>query len=382
MKKFTPIIILLLVFVLPIIQVPQAYSVESTAQDKALSLIEYVLPIDISQYSITLTKHSNMSELTIFTQEHVTYTLESEESMFDLHFTIKNGVLTLCFVGIKNGSIISDRPYANLLEAAGCVLEKYQHYTGDNLEEMKRMLNYADATKNMTLISGNLTLTIRNTNTPFAGDQTSFRWRYTFNGVDYTGLELSFSNGAFSSISDNRDIYQIGDTTVNISKEEAISIAMDHVKNYSYDMPGDVTISDFNVTEDRAVAWLTTSPREPYTLYPLWKVMLYLDHRYPGSVFGLSVSLWADSGNVSSCSNAAAATPIPDEPIIVDPYIGQDEPTGLTIEVPAANSFDESDVNQTGLDLTPILIAIPVVAASILGVIVVRKTQKNNKENL
>jgi hypothetical protein len=396
-KKFTPIIILLLVFVLPITQVPRAYSAESTAKNKALSLIENVFPIDISQYNVTFTKYHETDLPSFlfngFSSEVVTYTLESEESVFELLFSFENNAFSFCFVGMKNGSIISDRSYANLIEAADCFLEKYQNYNGENLAEMKRMLKYADETKNMTLISGNLTLTIRNSNTPFAGNHTSFRWRYTINGVNYPGIEVSFSDGAFYGLIDKRGAYAIGDTTVNISKEEAVSIAIDYAKNcYSYDMGGGVTISDFNVTESRAVAWLSTSPREPYVLYPLWDVMLYLDHRYPGSVYGILVGLWADSGNVSFCSNAAAATLYPDEQIIVDPYYGQEKPTALIIEVPAenplensaektglTNSLDES-THQAGLDLTQILVAISIVSAILLGLLLFvrhRSARKN-----
>jgi len=241
-KKFTPIIILLLVFVLPVMQVSSAYSVESTAQDIALAFIENVLPIDISQYNVTFTKY-HKTELPSFlsngySSEAVTCTFESEESVFDMHFNFENNVLTFCFVSIYEGSIISDRPYANLIEAVKGFLEKYQTYTGDDLEEMKRMLNYADATKNMTLLSGNIELTVSDVKMGNGAssswgivDHTSFSWVYSINGVDYTKLEITFSNGAFFSMSDNRDLYQIGDTTVNISKEEAISIAIDYAKN-------------------------------------------------------------------------------------------------------------------------------------------------------
>jgi hypothetical protein len=395
-KKFTPIIILLLVFVLPITQAPRAYSAESTAKNKALSLIENVFPIDISQYNVTFTNYHETDLPSFlfndFSSEIVTYTLESEENAFDLIFNFENNALTFCFVGIKNGSIISDRPYANLIEAADCFLEKYQKYNGENLAEMKRILKYADETKNMTLISGNLTLTILNSNTPFAGNHTSFRWRYTINGVNYPGIEVSFSDGAFYGMNDKRGAYAIGDTTVNISKEEAVSIAIDYAKNcYSYDMAGGVTISDFNVTEGRAVAWLSTSPREPYVLYPLWDVMLYLDQRYPGSVYGILVGLWADSGNVSFCSNAAAATLYPDEPIIVDPYYGQEKPTALIIEVPAANPLENSadqtgssnsvneSTHQAGLDLTQILLAISIVSVLLLGLLLFMRHRRARK---
>jgi len=387
-------------------QVPRAILTESTAQDQALSLIENVFPIDLSKYNITLTQSNNMSVWTISTQVVLTYTLESEESVFDIIFNFENNIFTFCFVGIQKGSVITDNSYTNLTEAAKGFLDKYQNHNGENLAEMKRMLNYADETKNMTLISGNLTLTIRNlsTSTPFFGDSTSFRWRYTINGVNYPGITLSFNNGAFDGLNDKRGLYDIGDTTVNISKEQAISIAIDEVKNnYSYDMGGGVTISDFNVTEDRAVAWLGTSTRENYVLYPIWNVMLYLDKRYPGSVIGLLVGLWADSGEVLFCGNQAFATPFPDEPIVVDPYYGQDEPTDIIIEIFDATPLDES-TDQTGLDLTPpednqpndqeeldlisnqkgldptstILIVIAIVSAFLVGIIVFRKAQKKS----
>lgn len=405
LKKFTPFIILLLVSMLPIIQVPRASSVESSAQDQALALIENVFPIDLSQYNITLTQSNNMSVWTISAQEILTYTLESEESVFDINFNFENNIFTFCFVGIQKGSILSDRTYASLTEAAKVFLDKYQKYKGENLATMKRMLNYADETKNMTLISGNLTLTIKSLNTEF-GDSTSFSWVYKINGADYTKLAINFRNGVFDGLYDNRDLYKIGSTAVNISKEQAVRIAMDYVKNnYSYDMGGGVTISDFNVTEDRAVAWLGTSPREPYVLYPIWKVMLYLDKRYPGSVIGLLLGLWADSGEVLFCGNQAYATPYPDEPIIVDPYYGQDEPIDIVIEIPdepleETNDPSSSDLtppdenppadsteqtgldlttDQKGLDLTSILIAIPIVSAIILGIIVFRKTRMNKR---
>ena len=137
---------------------------------------------------------------------------------------------------------------------------------------------------------------------------------------------------------------------------------------------------------------------------------MYLDQRYPGSVYGILVHLWADSGKVFSTSNAAEATLFPDKPIVVDPYIGQDEPTEIIIEITEDTPIDES-TDQTAFDLTPpdnnkpaepndqaeldqtanqkgldqtstILIAVAIVSAFIVGIIVFRKVQKNKKTTL
>ncbi len=409
MKKFTPLIILLLVLLFPILQVPKASLAESTAADQALALIQNVFPIDISQYNITLTNSGTSSVWTVSTQEVLTYTLESEESVFDINFNFENNIFTFCFVSVKKGSVITDNSYTNLTEAVEGFLNKYQKHNGENLAAMKRMLDYADETKNMTLIYSNLTLVIRNLSIaysgPYFGNSTSFKWSYTVNGVNYPGIRISFRDGAFDGLHDERALYAIGDTTVNISKEQAISIAIDQAKNnYSYSMGGGVIISDFNVTEDRAVAWLGTSTREHFVLYPIWNVMLFLDKRYPGSVIGLLVGLWADSGQVLFCGNQAFATPFPDEPVVVDPYYGQDEPTDIIIEIPDDAPLDESS-DQTGLDLTPpddnqpndqaeldqtnnqkgldstltILIAVAIVSVFLVGIIVFAKLRRMRK---
>ena len=57
---------------------------------------------------------------------------------------------------------------------------------------------------------------------------------------------------------------------------------------------------------------MKVSVRENTALYPAWQVLLYLNQTYPGSVFGLQVYIWADSGEVLSCSNRAAGGIISD----------------------------------------------------------------------
>jgi len=312
-KKFAMMVILLMVIVFPILQVSRAYSVESTAREKALSFIENVLPIDISQYNVTFSKYYTVEILEGLPSEYVVYNLESEESLVNVTCRIENDALTFCMVSPKNGSVISDRQYENLIDAADSFLDRYQTHTGQDLEAIKNTLNDVDPTENMTVTAGDIKLTISNGGI-WGNKETSFDWRHVYNGCEYPALSLGFSNGVFSTLNDGGIIYTIGDTTVNISEEQAINIAMNHIQNYSYTMPGGGEISDFNVTEERTEAWLVPSPREPYVLYPLWEVMLYLNQTYPGSVYALLVTVWADTGKVSSCSNQAAGGIIPEFP--------------------------------------------------------------------
>ena len=309
-------VVLILITVITSFGSSVVYSTKSTAQDTTLAFITNVLPVDISRYNVTFAKYHETEMPPYLSNgvplETVTYTLESEDGVINVNCMIEHGVLTHCMIEPKNGSIVSDRTYANLVDAAESFLENYQTHTDDNIQEMKATLTGVESTRNMSRTSGNIKLTIQNvessrspTNWGLVTNKTSFRWVYTVNGVKYTELELTFRDGMFSSMSNNRGLYEIGDTDVKISKEQAIKAAMNYIKNYSYTMPGGGEVSDFEVNEDRTTAELTASPRES-TLYPFWTVMLYLNQTYPGSVYALRVGIWADSGKVSFCNNQAA----------------------------------------------------------------------------
>jgi hypothetical protein len=279
----------------------------STAQDKALAFIENVLPFDSTQYNVTLRNYGvpklpdlgsaipNNGE-----QEVLTYALESKNSAVDVICTIQDNVLSYCHVYVLKGPVIGDRPYSNVTDAAASFLQKYQSYSAMDSTKMIATLSNVDPTKNATITSGTLKLTVthQDLSGTWFGDTIGFRWVQTFNGCDYLLVDMGFSDGVFSGISDRRAIYSIGDTSVNISKEQAIKIAMEAIKNYSYPMSDDWIVTGFNVTEDQIVANLQPQTREGNVLYPVWSVTLPLNGTWPGSVRELLVEIWAGSGEV------------------------------------------------------------------------------------
>ena len=162
------------------------------------------------------------------------------------------------------------------------------------------MLSNVNSVKNTTITSDNLKLTVTHIDATgtFFGDSIDFRWVQTFNGCDYLSVNIYFKDGVFSGFIDHRAVYTIGDTSVNISKEQAKKIAMDAIKTYSYNMSDDWVVTGFNVTEEQVVAVLQPQIREYNVLYPVWSVTLPLNGTWPGSVRELLVEIWADSGEV------------------------------------------------------------------------------------
>jgi len=280
----------------------------STEQNKALAFIENVLPIDSSQYNITFrppfsSNFSSPSGLKIIDSESSieTYSLEAKDSSLTFICSFYEKTLYQCQLGADKGSIITNQSYANITEAAKSFLEKYQAYSNLDSTEMIAMLTNVDPTQNPTVVSGDLKLTAIHkdlTGTAF-GDSINFRWVRITHGCEYLLIDAQFKDGIFSGFIDHRPRYTVGDTTVNISKEQAITIAMEAIKNYSYRMSDDWVVTGFNITENKITANLIPTVKEGNVLYPAWSVTLPLNGTWPGSVTELLVGIWAGSGEVN-----------------------------------------------------------------------------------
>jgi hypothetical protein len=276
-------------------------SEDTQAGMKGLSFIENVLPIDSTQYNITLEKPIPSMSIPYMNYNQTyeeRYSLQSEKGMLMVTCCFQNNTLQSCLLFVRNGSVILKDSYNYTIDAAIGFLLRYQNYTNIDSTELITMLQNIDSIENKELTSGNLSLTIKSGE--FQGTKKiSFSWRYVLDDCEYTGLSLSFDNGTFAGFSDTRELYKIGNTTVNVSMKQAVDIAKERIKNYSYEMPGGVWISDFNVSGSSAE--LHSGVRESNVLYPFWQVRLYLDKQYPGSITNLLVHVWGDTGEAFFC---------------------------------------------------------------------------------
>lgn len=342
-----------------------AYSATPTTQEKALSFISNVLPLDMTKYTSTLTQYglTPPSAEGYPTTEIVDYTLESNGSKLIASCSFSDKVFTGCLLIVQSGSILSERPSDNLIDSARGFLEKYQNYTGDDLTDMINALSNADATKNMTTTSGNVKLKILSQKIDPETVDTIFRWIYTVNGAGYTAIGVTFRNGDFYALRDDMGIYKIGDTDVNITKEQAVDLALKYVQTYSYtgitgsdEKPEYVEIGGFNITKENITAELNTYPRKSSTLYPCWSVQLPLTENYPGNVWALLVSVWADSGEVFLC-----------QPLAVGGSLG--DQTASTPSQESASSTSEAPINMA-------VLAVVMIFAVVIAAVFIKKRRK------
>ncbi|MFA5365242.1 MAG: hypothetical protein WC325_08695 [Candidatus Bathyarchaeia archaeon] len=367
MKKLLAKLCMLMVVVIISVSLgvfPIANAEPTAAQNQAMEFIENVLPVDLSKYNITFL-HESTLELGSRKIDNLRYLLDSKESTFEVDFSIQNNVVLSCHVTEKNGSVISDKKYLNLIDAVTSFLETYQTYTKIDSTNLIDMLGKVDVTKNSSITVGDTKLTISNTHWN-GEDLTDFRWTYYANGLDYTSLGLGFrKDGILDSVYDNRAIYTIGDTSIKVSSEQAIDIATKNLSMYAYMMPDKTVVSDFNITENKTTAKLVSSFGNSTEIKPYWNVKLYLNQTDPGSVHGFTVFISAASGEIVKYGNIA--------------YGGAEYDDGSDVEYTTPSDTNDSilDVNSSSLD--PVLaggIAATLIGLVTVSVILVKKRKK------
>jgi len=280
------------------------------AQDIAMDFMKTVLPIDLSKYSINIRSNSIMYGVPLAKDDNriiinILYELKSTDSYLQIGFAFEKGIMTSCQISSIEGTVITNRQYDNSLVAAKDFLGRYQTYTKIDSRNLITMLNNVDITKDSTVTTENTKLTITNSY-DVGRNQIVFSWTQIINDIESRiGTSLIFdTDGNFISFGDSRTLYTIGDMSVNISEKQAIDIALENLKYYSYDMFDGVVVKDFKVSRDNIVATLVTASVD-YELRPYWDIRMMLDEVYPGNVHGITAFIWANTGEVISYSNMA-----------------------------------------------------------------------------
>ena len=207
-KKVCLFLILIVISAALFVYLPAAYLTENSNSDQVLLFLEEAVRIDVSKYDVTMlgTSVTHPDWLDGLAQVTGKYTLESETSKLDVLFKFRNGTLSWCLMRVIEGS-----PHylesGNIREAADDFLERYQGYLGDSeLEEMRNILD-GEVADNSTTIVGNLKFTMSVTSF-----SSYFDWRYTIEGIDCGGVDVSFHNGHFYAFGDDRQYYSIAIT--------------------------------------------------------------------------------------------------------------------------------------------------------------------------
>jgi hypothetical protein len=214
--------------------IPNVHAAETTIKQEGVAVTSNVIGVDLAKY-VTVSKdyRQDLLYLDVLPQENLRYTIEADGSKLDIYYTFVNGKLQKIHVLDNLGSPQMQKTIsANALDMSKDFLINYQEYSKNAFYgELKSTLDTVDANKNVTATFGNMKLSVT-----AKEDSTTFRWVYTFNGIEAPDkcVALKYENGFLKYFINNWDLYKIGSTTVNVSEHQAIDIGISRANNASW----------------------------------------------------------------------------------------------------------------------------------------------------
>ncbi|MCW4010638.1 MAG: hypothetical protein NWF05_08465 [Candidatus Bathyarchaeota archaeon] len=281
--------------------IPPVNSVEFNAQDETLSFLKDVVKLDISKYNISLISDQNpVNVINSENQEEIRYLLKNTDNTIDTTCLFNNGALVWCTMYVHNGSpFYTEVPSSSVIEYAEAILGRYYTLTGlSRFQAMKELLSKVTITEDVaTYRSDSAKLLVFSD-----GNTQQFSWTNISSGIDGPIFSLEFVNGTLETFNDQQSLFSIGKFTVNISQANAINLAMEEAKHFSWKVGSDLAtaqeVTQFTVLNDPVQSQLSLQPRDNSTLYPYWRIDLYLDKVYAGGVSSIAVGIWADTGTI------------------------------------------------------------------------------------
>jgi DNA-binding transcriptional ArsR family regulator len=280
--------------------------------EAARIIIQNVLQVDTLKYQITLTGDTvqNRADLGGIIEEILQYSLVNNASRIDLTLRFRDGHFSLLQINQLEGSpnfplVYSEPQPTDVIQACQGLLDRYRSAFKDSyMDQISTLMASAN--------DNNSGQTLGNSKLQFSSydGYADILLMYTDNGTDFQAksIHLSYQNNILSEFSDNWFLFNVGSTQVKISEDQAVLIAKNAAKSYSWNANGK-QVTNFQILNNPVSAQFYPKPQESdvLTLYPYWYVTLYLDKTYPGGVSEIAVGVWADTGQVASIQALATS---------------------------------------------------------------------------
>lgn len=264
-----------------------------------VSFLQDVIQLNMTKYAARLESHSIEHPLTLggIAEENLRYTFTSDESELNVDFRFRNQTLSRYRLDVLEFAPLYSQPQpTNVLDMAASLLERYQNYADSPyLTQMRGLLETVTVVEDLQTTQGNMKLAIST-----EGNDVVIQWMYTISGIDFQSkaLNFRFDNGVLEELLDGWFLFSVGSTEVNVSSDEAVEIAKNSAKDFSWIFEG-IEVTDFIIREEPlSISLLPHGREDPLALVPYWYIILQLDKFYLGDINRIAVGLWADTGEV------------------------------------------------------------------------------------
>jgi len=270
----------------------------SGTTNSAIRFLQDVVEINTDHYQATFLSNTfeQRSDLGGAVEQVMTYSLTSSNIKLLVTLWFRNNHFYRYQMSALEGAPVYFQPQPlNAVDSAKGIVGRLATYEDASyLADMGSMLSLvSSSTEAIEIKEGTLKLTVSQ------GEISRIGVMYTENGVDFSpkSLSLEFANGDLTKLTDGWYLFTVGSTTVNISVDEAETLARNALNGYSWSVNG-TTVSNFTVLPDPSVIF-HPSTKNGLALYPQYTVTFRLDKVYPGGTNTLMVQVWADNGDIA-----------------------------------------------------------------------------------
>jgi hypothetical protein len=326
-------------------------------QEKMMSFLSDALELDLAKYTLTPRTWPQSSYIGV-PQDANDIILSSSQSYMRVFFEFVNGNVRMVHLLDNTGTPQMKKPVGTPLEMAKDFMSNYQALSGDSFYGILRsMLDSVNGRENFTQTLGNVKFDLFIQDT--FGYET-FEWTYISNGINAVpkGVFLSYQNGFFKFFRDDWNLHKIGSTVVNLSEEEAKSIAENASKKYGHEILGAI-----NATLFFCPAYSADKPRgqDPLTLYLAWRVEVeYV--KWSDYISGVTVDIWADTKEIIHMQEAKI--------MIKNNSSPEPSPSPDPSSTPAPSPSPSIPVAP---EFTPWIVLPPLILATLVGGLIYRK---------
>jgi hypothetical protein len=262
-------------------------------QEKMMSFLSDVVGVDLTKYIVTSRTLPQSSYLGV-PLDSAEIILSSSQSYMQVIFNFLNGTVQSVSLLDNTGVPQMKKNYGTPLGMAKDFMSNYHAFTGDSFYgTLRSMLDGVSGEEECSQTVGNVKFDLFIDDT---GSYVTLGWTYTYNGIGAIpkGVFLSFQNGFLKTFIDNWDLYKIGSTVVNLSEEEAKSIAVTASQKYGHELSGAVNATLFFCSANYG-----DNPRgqDSLTFYLAWRVEVEYAE-LSDYVTGVIVDIWADTKDI------------------------------------------------------------------------------------
>jgi len=245
--------------------------------------------------------------------------------------------------------------------ATGYILCALENYTGLDTSRFVKTLNMLGSSTNVT--DGNLNLSVSGFKLSYVVDATIFQWTYSWKGIPFAGLSIEFEKGSFYRLRNDLD-HTLGDTTVNITRNQAIDIASNYLASYIFTQASTNRTVTFSGNQTLQDAHLDYAVLNNNTFIPCWLVLYNLGTTLSDGY--VTVAVLAGSGQISDVQANGSSLHV----IASNPAKTETEPSNQSAQAQstALQPLDtpSTATNQPSNEPTEMLMAIAVVTVAAL----------------